>query len=87
MEKNPNGRIPVLVDHGNGGFAVFESGAIMLYLLRMYDPDCKYGYSLTSDPVMYSQLEQWIFWMNANLGPMQGQSNHFTRYAPERVSG
>ena len=31
-------------------------------------------------------MTNWLFFMNAGVGPMQGQSNHFTRYAPEQIS-
>jgi GSH-dependent disulfide-bond oxidoreductase len=34
LKINPNGRIPAIVDHDNSDFAVFESGAIMMYLVR-----------------------------------------------------
>lgn len=30
-------------------------------------------------------MTNWLFFMNAGVGPMQGQSNHFTRYAPEHI--
>lgn len=36
---NPNGRIPAIVDHDNADFPVFESGAIMMYLVRCFLPE------------------------------------------------
>ena len=34
---NPNGRIPVLIDHDNGGLVIMEGQAILQYLARTYD--------------------------------------------------
>ena len=38
-----------------------------------------------TDAISPLQMTNWLFFMNAGVGPMQGQSNHFTRYAPEQI--
>ncbi|KAH8903048.1 glutathione S-transferase [Coniochaeta sp. PMI_546] len=76
---NHNGRIPTIVDHNRKGFAVFEGIAILLYLTRHYDPEHKFSFPVDSDE--YSEVEQWIGWQHGGLGPMQGQANHFVRFA------
>lgn len=77
---NPNGRIPAIVDHGEGGFQVFESGAILQYLAD------KTGRFLPSDFKGRSQVMQWVTWQMAGLGPMMGQLNVFRHYFPERLA-
>lgn len=80
---NPNGRIPTLVDNSQAKpFPVMESGAILLYLDQFYDKNKVFGFT---DPLEHNQMLQWLFWMNAGLGPMQGQLNHFNRFAPEKI--
>jgi GST-like protein len=76
---NPNGKIPVLVDHDAGGFAVFESGAILTYLAE------KFGRFLPSDAQGRSAVLQWVFWQVGGLGPMMGQATVFNRYFPEKI--
>ena len=79
LEINPNGRIPAIIDHGNDGFAVFESGAIMIYLAE------KAGALLPRDVKGRSAAIQWLMFQMGGIGPMMGQANVFYRYAPEKI--
>jgi GST-like protein len=76
---NPNGRIPAIIDHGNGDFAVFESGAILIYLAE------KTGKLLPAEPKERSRVLQWLMFQMGGVGPMMGQANVFFRYAPEKI--
>jgi glutathione S-transferase/GST-like protein len=76
---NPNGRIPAIVDRGNGDFPVFESGAIMLYLAEQA------GKLIPADRKGRSLVMQWLMFQMGGLGPMMGQANVFTRYFPEHI--
>jgi GSH-dependent disulfide-bond oxidoreductase len=76
---SPNNRMPAIVDpDGPEGrpVSVFESGAILQYLGR------KTGRFYGSDERSRVQIEEWMYWQMANLGPVSGHGNHFRNYAP-----
>lgn len=78
---NPNRRLPAIVDHdpigGGEPLALFESGAILIYLAE------KSGKFLPAEPRLRHTAIQWLMWQMSGLGPQHGQAHHFLRYAPE----
>ncbi|KAI0693445.1 glutathione S-transferase C-terminal-like protein [Cerioporus squamosus] len=82
---NPNGRIPVVVDPNRGGFAVFETAAILLYLEQHYDTQRKFSFDPRTRADEHSEMLQWMFFVHGGIGPMQGQANHFLKFAPEDI--
>jgi GSH-dependent disulfide-bond oxidoreductase len=75
----PNGRIPAIVDRENNHFAVFESGAILIYLAE------KCGKFLSTNTQKRSETIQWLMFQMGGIGPMMGQANVFYRYFPEKI--
>lgn len=61
IKLNPNGRIPVIVDHSRNDFVVFETAAILLYLQQHYDKENRFGFDRIADPDNFSVALQWIF--------------------------
>ncbi len=79
---SPNGRMPAIVDpDGPDGepIAIFESGAILQYLGN------KTGLFYPSLQRQRSDVEQWLFWQMAGLGPMAGQAAHFRNYKADKI--
>ena len=79
---SPNNKIPAIVDpDGPGGkrFALFESGAILIYLGEKTDR------FIPTDPATRYAALQWLMFQMGGLGPMLGQTHHFLRAAPEPV--
>ncbi len=79
---NPNGKIPAIIDpNGPGGkpLALFESGAILLYLAE------KTGQLLPSDPASRYETIQWVFFQMAAVGPMFGQLGFFHKFAGREI--
>ena len=76
---NPNGRIPVLIDHTEDDFVLSESGAILWYLAE------KGGHLLPSDPLKRTLCNQWLMFQMSAVGPMMGQLNVFRRYFDKKI--
>ncbi len=76
---SPNARVPALIDYqtqGDEPFRVFESGAILLYLGRAAQK------FIGGTPQQRSEIEQWLIWQSAGLGPFGGQAQHYRQAAP-----
>lgn len=82
LKLSPNNRIPAITDpEGPNGkpISIFESGAILQYLGR------KTGKFYPADERGRVEVDEWLFWQMAGLGPMAGQAHHFRQYAPETI--
>ncbi len=77
LSLNPNGKIPAIIDpDGPGGepLALFESGAILLYLAD------KTGQLLPADPTARWHAIQWVFFQVGHIGPAFGQVGYFHKF-------
>jgi GST-like protein len=75
---NPNGKVPAIYDPaGPSGtpLALFESGAILLYLAD------KTGQFISADPNTHYETIQWLMWQMGGVGPMFGQVGFFNKFA------
>ncbi|KAE8387980.1 glutathione S-transferase [Aspergillus alliaceus] len=78
---NPNGRLPAIEDP-NMSITLFESGAIVEYLVEHYDPENKLHYTETAAKY---QTKAWLHFQASGQGPYYGQASWFTRFHPERI--
>ena len=82
LKISPNNKIPAMVDRdGPGGkpYAVFESGAMLMYLAD------KTGKFLPKETAARYDVIQWLMFQMGGVGPMLGQAHHFRGYAPEQI--
>ncbi len=83
LKISPNNKIPALVDHDapdGKPLALFESGAIMMYLAE------KSGWRfMPADLRKRYDVIQWLMFQMGGIGPMLGQAHHFRRYAKEPI--
>jgi len=83
LSLNPNGKIPAIIDpDGPGGepLALFESGAILLYLAD------KTGQFIPQDAARRWECIQWVFFQMASIGPMFGQVGYFNKFAGREIA-
>ena len=79
LSLNPNGRIPVMIDHTREDLVLFESGAILWYLAE------KYGALIPEDVARRAACHQWLMFQMSGVGPMMGQLNVFRHYFPTKL--
>ena len=75
LSLNPNGRIPVIVDHSSNNFVLSESGAILIYLAE------KSGRLIPENEYLRFEVLQWVMFQMSAVGPMMGQAMFFQRIA------
>lgn len=80
---NPNGRVPSIRDPNNGNLTLWESGAIVEYLIETYDKTYKLSFPPGS-PESYL-AKQWLFYQTTGQGPYYGQALWFKRSHPEKL--
>ncbi|KAI0515138.1 glutathione S-transferase [Xylaria bambusicola] len=79
---NPNGRLPAIYDP-NTDLTLWESGAIIEYLVETYDKDNKISFPKGSNESYLTK--QWLYFQVSGQGPYFGQAVWFTRYHPEKI--
>jgi len=80
---NPNGRIPTIIDHDNNDFTLWESNAIVKYLVDRYDKDNKIHFAHgTAEDYL---TDQWMNFQVSGQGPYFGQAAWFGSFHPEKI--
>ena len=79
LAMNPNGRIPVIVDHEADDLVIFDSNAILFYLAE------KTGKLLPKEGFARAEVMQWLMFQTGHVGPMLGQTHHFVKFNPGKA--
>ena len=79
---NPNGRVPTIEDP-NTGITLWESGAIIEYLVETYDKQHKFSFASGSKESY--EAKQWLYYQVSGQGPYFGQAMWFALYHPEKI--
>ncbi len=82
LKISPNNKMPAMVDRdGPGGapYALFESGAMLIYLAE------KCGRFMPQETRARFDVIKWLMFQMGHIGPMLGQAHHFRAYAPEPI--
>jgi len=82
LKISPNNKMPAMVDRdGPGGapYAMFESGAMLIYLAE------KCGRFMPQETRARFDVIKWLMFQMGHIGPMLGQAHHFRAYAPEPI--
>eukprot|EP01117_Protostelium_nocturnum_P009374 TRINITY_DN3348_c1_g1_i2.p1 TRINITY_DN3348_c1_g1~~TRINITY_DN3348_c1_g1_i2.p1 ORF type:complete len:219 (-),score=63.52 TRINITY_DN3348_c1_g1_i2:66-722(-) len=82
IKVDPNGRIPAIIDHKRGDFSLFESVAILLYIVKHYDKENRLWFTSEDDIAV---ANQWLLFQASGVGPYFGQKAWFSNYHPEKV--
>ncbi|KAL9627522.1 MAG: hypothetical protein Q9204_006506 [Flavoplaca sp. TL-2023a] len=81
IDVNPNGRAPAIIDP-NTDLTLWESGAIILYLIERYDTDKKLSFGSLHEKNL---LNQWLMFQVSGQGPYFGQCGWFNVLHPEKL--
>ncbi|EAQ92148.1 hypothetical protein CHGG_00383 [Chaetomium globosum CBS 148.51] len=79
---NPNGRLPAIRDP-NSGLTLWESGAIIEYLVERYDTDRRLSFAPGTNDAYHTR--QWLYFQASGQGPYFGQATWFKMYHHEKV--
>ncbi|EJT97672.1 glutathione S-transferase C-terminal-like protein [Dacryopinax primogenitus] len=80
LKLNPNGRIPALIDHGNNDFSLWESNAILMYLVDQYDKEHRLSADTNVDQAIQ---DQWLLFQASGHDAYTGQWAWFAKYTPD----
>lgn len=74
--------MPAIIDHKNGGFTLWESGAILSYLVETYDKEHKFSHATVKERF---PEQQWLFFQASGQGPYYGQAFWFAMFHHEKL--